>query len=309
MVYLDIPAQPPISVENLWTACQHTWTGWDGTEWDLSHGSSGLALQSGVRGIRNPPIIRYSGKAAAVDGSLWRGSVTDERDVFWPLKVFTDGGSQAWIDHNQRFWKTLDESRQGTWSITQPSGVRRSLKVRYTGLDDDSDDIDPGLFGWCVYGIQMVAEQPFWQGDTIRRTFAPPPITNTFFGGSGGGGVGPPFYIGVGSSTDSASISNTGDVAVWPVWRVTGPTTSVTVGLAGHSIVFPMTIPDGQWIEINTAPTSQVALDQDGTDRTIQLGAVDFAEIPQGANVPLSISMTGTGSVSCTVVPLFKRGV
>lgn len=309
MVYLSIPSQPPPSAVVPWTACQHTWVGWDGTEWDLSHGASGIALQGGVRGIRNPPVIRYTGKAAAVDGSLYRGSVTDERECFWPVKVWNDNGSQAWIDHNARFWKTLDESRLGTWIITQPSGVRRSLKVRYTGLDNDSDDIDPGLFGWCIYGIQLVAEQPFWQGDPVSRTFAPPSTIGNFFGGTGGTGFGPPFEIGAGSTTASASISNTGDVSAWPVWRVTGPTTSVTVGLSGHSIVFPMTIPSGQWIEINTAPTSQVARDQDGTDRTIQLGAVDFAEIPQGANVPLTISMTGTGTVTCTVTPLYRRGM
>lgn len=308
MVYLSIPSAPPAPPEATpWVALQHTWEGWDGTEWDLSQGLSGLALQIGVRGIRNPPVIRYSSKAAAVDGSLWRGSVTDERDCFWPLRVFSDGGSQAWLEHNDRFWRTLDENRPGTWTITQPSGARRSLRVRYNGLNEDSDD-GSELFGWALYGIQLIAEQPFWQGDPDTRSFAPPPTVGNFFGGAGGNGFGPPFEIGVAATTESASISNIGDVSAWPVWRVNGPTTSVTVGLNGHQIGFPMTIPSGQWIEIDTHPTSQVALDQDGTDRTVQLGAVDFAEIPQGANVPLTISMAGSGSVTCTVTPLYKRG-
>jgi hypothetical protein len=297
---------------SLWGPSQHTWLGWDGSEWDLSHGLSGLALQTGTRGMQMPPIIRYSSKAPAVAGSFWRGSVTDEREVFWPIRVFADGGSREWIAHNNRFWKTLDPDQTGLWVVTQEGtedepSTKRSLRVRYTGLADDSDDVDPGMYGWQVYGVNLIAEEPFWMGETATRSFQPPPTDENYFGGSGGGGFGPPFFISTGSSTDSADITNEGDVPAWPIWTVRGPLTTVTVGLDGHAITFPITLADGEWVTINTAPTDQVALDQVGADRSSQLTAVDFAAIPKGANVPLTITMTGTGSVDCTIQPRFYR--
>lgn len=308
-VYLASPTVPAALLQSVvWAACQHTMFGWDGSEWDLSSGMSGIALQAGTRGMRPPPHQRYATKAASLPGSIYRGSVTDERDVFWPVKLFSDAGSQAWIDHNHRFWRTLDPDELNTWVITQPSGERRSLQVRYAGLSDDSDDIDPALVGLAEYGIQLVAEQPYWLGDPLTRRFDHGGGQN-YYGGDSGGGYGPPFYISPGLTTDTASITNDGDVPIWPVWKVNGPTTSVTVGVNGHLTVFPMTLTSGQWVRLDMAPTDQVPIDQAGVDRSADMGAVDFAEIPRGANVPLTIAMTGTGFVEVTIVPAYRWGM
>jgi hypothetical protein len=46
-----------------------------------------------------------------------------------------------------------------------------------------------------------------------------------------------------------------------------------------------------------------------GADRSAELTAVDFAEIPPGEVVPLTITMSGTGSVDVSIVPaLLPRG-
>jgi hypothetical protein len=288
-----------------WTSCQHTWVAWDGSEWDLSHGASGIKLMAGTRGLMDAPIIRYSSKAPAVAGSLWRGSVTDEREAFWPLKVFSDAGSDEWILHNQRFWNTLDPDQTGKWVVTWPSGVRRVLTLRYTGLAEDSDDTDPSLIGWRIYGIQMVAENPYWMGEPITRTFDNKPGEN-FYGGTGGGGFGPPFFLSSGTLLERASITNLGDVPVWPTWTVQGPCTTATV----NGVTFPMTLDDGEWVTINTDPTDQVAYDNTGDDRTSELvNFYRFAEIPRGVSVPLTVSMTGLGSVVVSITPAYRRAM
>ena len=295
---------PPESAPSLWTPLQHTWTDYRGTDWDLSQGLSGLALAPGVRGMEMPTPTHYKITAPAVDGSFWRGTITPEREATWFLRVFSDAGSQAWIDHRSRFWKGLNPSRTGLWTVTQPNGVKRSLRVRFAGLSDDSDD-GSELFGWKLYQISLAAEDPFWLGEADRRTFVAPSAGENYYGGAAGGGFGPPFYISAGSTTDSAAISNPGDVDAWPVWTVYGPTTSVSVGLNGRAIEFPMTLTAGQWVRIDTRPTDQQAIDHSGSDRTPQLGLVEFAEIPPGTNVPLTISMTGTGSVTVEVTPRY----
>lgn len=306
MTFLASPGAvvPPDAALAPWAALQHTWTDYNGTEWDLSQGLSGLALAPGFRGMGMPTIVRYATKAPAVAGSLWRGSVTDEREVMWPLRVFSTAGSQSWLDHNRRFWQTMNPDHTGVWKVTQPSGATRSLTVRFASSDEDNAE-GGELFGWSIYSISLIAEDPYWRGEQVSRQFYAE-AGETYYGGDAGGGFGPPYFTGVGNTTDSATITNDGDVSAWPTWTVHGPTTNVTVGLSGRIITFPMTLTDGQYVRIDTHPTDQVAIDHSGSER--QLGTVEFAEIPPGANVPLSIVMVGTGSVEVSIRPPYYLG-
>jgi hypothetical protein len=75
MVFLYQPSAPsdPAPVDP-YIACQHLWEGWDGSVWDLSQGLSGLALQSGTRGMEMPDPTFYKTRAAGVHGSLYRAT-------------------------------------------------------------------------------------------------------------------------------------------------------------------------------------------------------------------------------------------
>lgn len=284
-----------------WTSNQHTWFGWDGSEWDLSHGLSGLSLLAGARGMLEPPIVRYATKPGAINGSLHRGSIYDERDCFWPLKVYNGDGSQAWLDHNRKFWRTLDKDQVGRWVITQPSGERRTLTARFNGLSDDSLSDDLGLVARQVFGVNLVAENPFWMGEPIGETFNNGASEN-FYGGSGGGGFGPPYYLSSGVTIATATVTNPGDVDVWPTWTLRGPYSAATASGVG----FPALAAD-EWISMNTDPTDQVAWDHTGADRTAELENFDqFVEIQRGETVPLEITMTGAGSVSVEITPAYR---
>lgn len=305
-----VPVIPPFVPEpSPWLASQHVWTDFDGNDWDLSHGTSGLALQTGVRGMHMPPIIRYASKAPAVAGSLWRGSVTDEREAFWPIRVFNDNSSLEWIAHNRRFWETLTPDKTGRWSVVQPDGDVRWLTCRFSAESDDADDIEPELQGWALYGITLIAERPYWEGPSIVRAYGSVPGQN-YYGGDAGGGFGPPFVISEGATISTATIVNPGQVGSWPVWTVYGPFTSAQVGLNGRYITFPFALAAGQYVRIDTDPTSQIALDQAGVDRTAQLTSVAFTEIPPGVQVPLQMSMTGTGgSIQVALTPRYYRAM
>lgn len=279
-----------------WTSSQHTWIGWDGSEWDLSHGLSGLALQAGTRGLLEPPFTRYATKPGAVSGSIHRGSTYDERDCFWPLLIKNGDGTQPWLDLNRRFWQTMDKDRPGRWVVTQSDGARRTLTVRFNGLSEDALDDDLGLVARQKFGINLVAENPFWMGTTKQWTFTNE-AAQGFYQSSGD-----PYYLSPSGTVASAEVSNVGDVDVWPVWTVFGPFSAVTVAGVG----FPA-LADGEWIRIDTDPTDQVAWDNDDVDRTGELTNFDqFAEIPRGTTVPLSVSMTGTGSVAVQLTPAYR---
>jgi len=300
-ILLAAPQPVALEPENPWPGLYMTWTGWDDTVWELSEDSSGVRLLAGTRGLSTPPFDHFTDDSPAVHGSRWRGYRSLERPVFWPLGVYGGGGTQEWLDYDRAFWRTLHPKRPGTWTVRQPSGETRTLRCRFRTVDDDALDVDPSLLGWGVYGVRLCAEQPFWQGQAITRSWqAAEPVD--FFGAGA-----PSFSIGSGSTLDDASIDNTGDEPAWPVWTLHGPFTSVEVGVDGQVVEVPFALADGQSLTIDTAPTAQRAIDSAGVERTGELGEAQFAAVPAGTQVELSITMVGTGTVQAALVPLYHR--
>jgi hypothetical protein len=306
---LAVVVPPAPIVENPFPGMVLTWTGWDGSVWSLNAATSGVALLPGVRGLGNPPVNIYSKSSPAVAGSQHLGSSVDERKVFWPLAVWKNTSSAEWIAHDRAFFRTIDEEQQGVWSVQQPTGEVRTLKLRYVSRGDDTFDVDPSKYGIQTYGLDFIANQPYWEGAPVWRRFeADTPVD--FFSG-------PIFTISSGKSLATATVSNTGEVDSYPVWTILGPTTSVTVGIGASTITVPFTIASGKAVVIDTNPTAQTALlgNWDDTTRTLSsitdktdsLGTTTFAPIPPGTDQALALSMTGTGIVDVEISPLFKR--
>ncbi|WP_269939008.1 hypothetical protein [Arthrobacter sp. HY1533] len=307
---LAAPVPPAPIVDNPWPGMVLTWTGWDGSVWQLNAATSGVALLPGVRGFGTPPTTIYSKSSPAVAGSQHLGSSVEERKVFWPLAVWRNTSSAEWIAHDRAFFRTMDTEQPGIWTVRQPNGEARNLRIRYVDDGNKDFDVDPSKYGIETYGLNFIANQPYWEGAPVRRRFvaaSPAP----FFSG-------PIVTISSGKSLATATVSNPGEVNAFPVWTILGPTTSATVGIGGMSIEVPFTIADGEAAVIDTHPTAQTCLlgDWDDTTRTLSgvvdrsgdLGAADFnMPIPPGLNLQLALSMTGTGAVDIEISPLFKR--
>lgn len=307
MPILAAPYLAPVDVSPEWKSIDPTWTGWDGSVWHLSDPASGVLLtQAGTRGLSMPPVTRYTSTSPALAGSRNRGSRTAERDVFWPLFVRSSGGSQAFVDLERAFWATMHPDKPGVWSVTLPDGSKRSLGCRFMDDGNASFTMIPTIRGWAVYGVTLVAEQPYWEGDAIARTWAVDDPT-PFFGGTTGGS-GPTFYISSGSAITSATIDNPGDVDTFPVYTIIGPTTSVSVGYAGNVVTLG-TLAAGAVRIIDTNPDRLTVTDAAGVDKWSELtSTANFgAPIPPGESVPLSLSLVGTGSVSVAITPRYYR--
>lgn len=297
--------QPPVQV--LRSPLRHVWRGWDGTEWDLTgHRPTGVYLRPGVRGMNAAPQQVYRTALAGVNGTRYRGHRLTSREVFWPISIWSAGDSQEWLDYDAKFWRTLQPGRVGTWTVVQPNGTARSLRLRFEDDGDHAAEWDPAQLGWERYGIRFMADQPLWEGATVRPPAWAAADSQNFYGGDAGGGFGPPYFISSSFTLANAVIDNPGDVDAWPVWRITGPTTEVTVGVAGRLIEIPFALTDAQTLVIDTAPTAQTAY-LGSTERTQDLGAVNFAPIPAGSSRPLSLAMVGTGTVQAELVPLYLR--
>jgi hypothetical protein len=205
------------------------------------------------------------------------------------------------VELDAAFWHTMHPDKAGVWSVTGPKGVR-SLTCVYDNDGGHSMDMMPTLRGWEKYGIYLAAEQPYWSGDPVRRTWAQSAPVDFF----GGVNKAPIFHISSGSSLATAAMTNEGDVDAWPVWSITGPTTSVTVGVGGRTVTAPITIAEGSTLVIDSDPVKRSAL-LDGVNVYKQLSSWNFAPIPPGQNMELSLSMAGTGSVMAEITPRYFR--
>jgi len=306
-----------------------SWTGWDGSVWDMSP-SAGVFLMPGVRGLTMPPVDHYIDTPAGIDGGRWRGSRTNVREVYWPLAVWQDGSDLDWLAFDAAFWRTMDPTKPGTWTITGPDGQERTLKCRFINDGDKAWDTAPGMRSWTPYQITLQAEQPYWCGTEVAQTFVTAVSDHDFFPDSGTDLL----YISSGApDLASAAVTNPGDVAAWPVWWVSGRTTA-TVGVAGRSVDVPFEVDGDHVLVVDTTPTARTAVMVDalttegaseaefvafvtaqlaagtGTDRTADLGsATAFAELPAGEAVALAITSTGDdpGWVRVAFTPRYWR--
>lgn len=311
-------AAPPVEMlasGRLPQGMRMTWESWDGSLWDIATGSEGVALMPGVRGLNMPPTRRHTQTSPAVHGSRRTGWITAEREVFWPLLVYRESGQYDWADLDGAFWKSMHPDRPGVWSVTDPKGVTRKLTCVFDNDGGHSTDILPSIRGWEKYGIYLAAEQPFWVGDTIKRGWSGSGGTSFF--GSGA----PSFNISTASSASTATISNPGDLDAWPRWTVVGPSTTTTIGVPGRTIHAPFNIPAGKALQVDTDPTRQTVIYGDWTpnaltgfgtisnpiDKFTDMGAIDFAPVPAGEAVPLSIVINGSGVVLMELVPRHFR--
>lgn len=298
------PYVPPPAPGPLFTHMPMTWTGWDGSVWDLCSGGSGLALGAGVRGLNMPPTHRHVTTSPAVAGSRRRGWSADEREVFWPLRLYRDGqgaDSQSWVNLDAAFWATMHPDRAGTWTVDSPNGAR-SLSCVFDNDGGHATDTIPTLRGWETYGIYLAAESAYWVGEPVRRSWSQSDPVNFY----GPGNNAPMFYISSASNMASATVTNPGDVDAWPVWTIKGPFSSVTVGVGGRTVTFPIAVADGQTLVIDSAPEKRSAK-LNGANVYKQLSSWDFAPVPAGQDRALSLSMVGAGSVSVDITPRFFR--
>ncbi|MEZ2373126.1 hypothetical protein [Arthrobacter sp. RCC_34] len=311
-IVYGIPYSPPAPPVKAFTGVALTWTGWDGSMWDLTDPSAGVFLRNeSVEGLGAPEWQIWTKTSPAVSGQHYRGSVVQARRVFWPLFIYHDDSSMDWVRRDQALWRTMDPDKPGIWKATLPDGSSRELSCRFESVQDDGYSIDPVRQGWAVYGIALTADKPFWLGKTISRTWQNR-VPKDFFNAPG---KATPYNISSGSTMASASIPNTGDEPAWPVWVIAGPSTVASVGVGDTAVPVPFTIPEGKAILLDTDPTEQIALygDWDGetlrnpVDRTIDLGSASFAPIPAGQSVPLNISMTGAGSIRAEIRPRYRR--
>lgn len=325
-----VPEIPPGDPAPAWSGMPMTWTA-KGVTWPLTDRSTGVFLRPGVRGLGTISTERHFSTSPAVPGSRYEGTSVEDREVFWPLRIYSNQGSTEWMLRDRAFWQGMDPEDTGIWEITHPDGAKRSLRLRFVDDGNHARTKNPLRNGWDNYNITLVAEQPYWVGEPEVQAFKAPPPPEPFFEPTG------PHLLNLisGYSVEDAAIDNLGDVESYARWFIDGEVTYAEVGVGGVVVVVPFTTPAGKCLVIESDPAlvlgaiqydispEQLALDPkdrkkpsariigvdliNPVDKTTALGEVDFAPIPAGRQVPLSLALTGSGVVECLLPSLYRR--
>lgn len=304
LVFAQRPYVPPApEMTPGWTKLVLEWEV-DDVIWTLSNPREGIIMKRGIEGLLFPPIRHYREESPAVHGSYWTGYTVESRVVAWPIRLFHDGSTLEWIQFNRAFKKSLNPGQEGIFRVRSADTVR-TMKLRYESGLATGLALDPTFFGWADYDIRLQADRPLWAGPVIERKWEAGEPADFFTGDPEN-----PIYISPSATLASATMPNPGDVEAWPVWTLEGPIDGpTTLGVDGRDLLVPFEIPAGMTLTIDTRPDAQVAIDSTGVDRTEDLGSWAFTAIERGDEVPLALDMTGNGSVSCSLEPLYFEAI
>lgn len=295
------PPVPPTTVAE--HSYAYSLVGADDELWDLVAGP--LYASAGMSGLGvATPEHRWRDSVTA-NGSAWHGLRFPMREFTLPLEVDGRGlEPAAWRDLDRRVWSSVgDPRRECRLIVTAPNGQRRSLVFRVSDGMDEPFELDPMLRQDVGYQIECQAGDPLWHGDTVRRTFSVASDLPFF--------PGPPFGIGDATAISAtAVVANPGDEPSPPRWTITGPYTSVTVGVGDSVVTLGTGVGPGQTRIVEMGSPRSIR-DQDGVLRWGEATELVFADVPPGAAVPLSMQING-GIADQTLIelefdPLYRR--
>jgi hypothetical protein len=294
--------EPPIPI--LFTGLRHTWTGWNGTTFDLTDASAGVGLLGGLVGMHLPSFEQQLDELAGVDGARYRSSRTRPRNPEWTIGIFGDS-TDEWRERDQLWWDTLDPDKPGLWQVTDPEGRSRSLRARLRSSEEHEYPQDPYEAGWSVYSVSLLAEQPYWEGAPILSPVWGSADNQNF---TGPDDAAPSYYIGAASNLSTAEMTNPGKVDAWlsyTITALTGGISSVTINAGGGALGYGA-IAAGQTVRIWTDPEQPYAL-RGTTDVTGTVDPWNPRPIPAGETSPMSITLVGNGTVQASFTPRYYR--
>ncbi|WP_146071185.1 hypothetical protein [Cryobacterium sp. Y57] len=215
---------------------------------------------------------------------------------------------EEWMESESAFWKMMDPEVTCRLTVSSSETKVRFLDLRFVSDGDLAFNLDPTDVTGYPFGLEMVADKPFWRGPLSSKVFQTAADTGTFYAPPGSNFV---FTIGSASTVDGATISNPGDTPAWPTLTVYGPAVSFSINVGGSVISATLSLAAGESLVIDTNPTVQVARKWVAGVGTIvpffQFSSIQFAQIPRGGSVPVGIVLNGAGSVQVAFFPQYRR--
>ncbi|MEU2992594.1 phage tail protein [Streptomyces griseoincarnatus] len=214
------PTTPPVELPEIGYATV-TYVDPAGTRWPMTDLTADwYTLAEGVSGLGAAPYVLTSDPHPR-GGARLRHVQAQPRTIVWPVLV--KGADHTaftanWRDLGRAFTRTLREG-PGTLEVARPDGSARRIAVYYSSGWDGQGRTATGIT-WDSAVLTLWCEDPYWedvQAQTVHREsgalvdFLVP-------------------YPTVSSSQvlGATTVTNPGDVEVWPEWTITGPASAIT---------------------------------------------------------------------------------
>ncbi|MFI9600321.1 phage tail protein [Streptomyces sp. NPDC052043] len=154
-------------------------------------------------------------------GARLRYAQPQPRAIVWPLYVYGDTHLQfveRWRALATAFTRTLRDG-PGWLEIARPDGSRRRIAVYYQEGFEGRGSKGSGIVSDAA-AITLWCEDPYWIDPTVIAVHREAGSLSDFFVP----------YPTVSSSQvlGATTVTNPGDVVVWPTWTVTGPASLIT---------------------------------------------------------------------------------
>ncbi|QUI30686.1 phage tail family protein [Streptomyces alfalfae] len=273
-----------------------------------------IFMQAGATGLDAPPVELYSDESPNLDGSMYRSSRTAAREVMIP--VFLYGIDRRTLRALKRKLISALSPKNGycVLKFMEADSQPRYLYCYYKGGMEGNEGTDNAGFRWVKYGIQLTAMDPWFYSDDIQVA------EWTFGGGTGFLRQGESLYplkLSAGTLNNSSiPIVNPGEVAAWPVWKITGPVkgfeftgpTGASFGITGAQDGADV-VPDGRVLTVDTRPGYKTLRDDGGKNYYPLLDAnPELWSAPSGrstAGIEL-VAGAGTASLRLSLRPRYE---
>ncbi|NUP19881.1 MAG: phage tail protein [Streptomyces sp.] len=303
---------PPIDVPEIGYAAI-TYVDPAGTRWPMTNlAADWYTLAEGVSGLGASPYSLTSDDHPR-GGARLRHVQPQPRTIVWPVLV--KGADHTAFTANWRqlaraFTRTLRRQADGSFSpgtleVARPDGSVRTIAVYYSDGWDGRGQVATGIT-WDSAVLTLWCEDPYWVDaapvTVHRETGTPTDFLNPFPSVSSSQVLG------------ATTVTNPGDVDVWPVWTISGPATSIefTREDTGSAFTLDMTATShgpllaGETVTISTDPPRV----RSGTGENLVAGlswpAAVLWSLPPGAT-PVTFQLDGAAAGSAVDLTFHPR--
>ncbi|MFD1657003.1 phage tail protein [Streptomyces caeni] len=212
---------PPVEIPEVGYA-SITYYDPSGVAWPMTDTARGwYVLADGVTGLGAAPVALTT-DALPRGGAHLRHVQPQPRTITWPLLV--EGSDHLefiarWRQLAKAFTRTLREG-PGVLEIARPDGTRRQIDVYYQDGWQGLGAFGSGVTWDKATGLTLWCPDPYWVDPValaVRREY-----------GTSGVFLNPFPTVSSSQVLGATTVTNPGDVTVWPTWTITGPASLVT---------------------------------------------------------------------------------
>lgn len=243
----------------------------------------------------NVPAAQVRIEASAGDGGVFRHAKRGVRTLDLPVTVI--GSDRANVQTKLRRLGKLTQNVFGPLVLEArySDGEILRLKTYYTGGAEGQWGSAAGMI-WNRWTLSLQAPQPYWESGTVQQF--------TITQASSGRGLLPELSklkISSSQALGVVLIDNSGDVPIFPTYRIIGPVEDLSISSNGRSFSFAEPVLEGETIYVNTE-TGEV-YDQTGANRYSMLNpAPKLFRLPVGQS---SLSITGGSTTETTRIDVY----